>query len=39
LKFVNTPLGRDLRLRGMYARVVTGGTVRVGDTITKATAG
>jgi MOSC domain-containing protein YiiM len=36
LKFVNTPLGRDLRLRGMYARVVVGGTVRVGDRIRKA---
>lgn len=35
LKFVNTPLGRDLRLRGSNCRVVTAGRVRQGDTITK----
>jgi MOSC domain-containing protein YiiM len=35
LKFVNKPPGRDLRLRGVNARVVTPGTVRVGDAITK----
>jgi MOSC domain-containing protein YiiM len=33
LKFVNTKEGRALRLRGMNARVVRGGTVRVGDEI------
>jgi hypothetical protein len=36
LKLVNSPPGRELNLRGVYARVVSGGTVRVGDTIRKA---
>lgn len=31
LKFVNSPLGRELRLRGLNARVVQAGSVRVGD--------
>jgi MOSC domain-containing protein YiiM len=35
LKFVNSPEGRDLRLRGINARIVRAGTVRVGDTIRK----
>jgi MOSC domain-containing protein YiiM len=35
LQFVNTPEGRRMRLRGMYARVVTGGVVRVGDAVRK----
>ncbi len=35
LKFVNKPPGRELRLRGVNTRVVTSGTVRVGDAITK----
>lgn len=30
-----TPEGRSLRLRGVYARVVEPGTIRVGDTITR----
>ncbi len=33
LKFVNSPVGRDLRLRGLNAKVVVPGTVRVGDPI------
>ena len=33
LRFVNTPEGRSLRLRGVYARVVTAGVVRPGDVI------
>ncbi|HEX5828012.1 MAG TPA: MOSC domain-containing protein [Candidatus Limnocylindrales bacterium] len=33
LRWLNSPAGRDLRLRGVYARVVRGGTIRVGDTI------
>ena len=36
MKFVNTDLGRELNLRGIYARIVKGGTVRVGDAIRKA---
>ena len=35
LKFVNKSPGRELRLRGVNTRVVTPGTVRVGDTISK----
>jgi hypothetical protein len=35
VKLVNKGLGRELRLRGMNARVVEPGTVRVGDTIAK----
>lgn len=31
LKFVNSPTGRELRLRGIYARVAQGGVVRRGD--------
>lgn len=31
VKFVNSPEGRRLRLRGVNARVVESGTVRVGD--------
>ena len=33
LRFVSTPEGRGLRLRGMNARVIKSGTVRVGDPI------
>jgi hypothetical protein len=36
MRFVNSPLGRRLRLRGMNARVVVAGTVAVGDAVTKA---
>jgi hypothetical protein len=35
LKFVNKSPGRELRLRGVNARVVTPGPVRPGDTISK----
>ena len=35
MKFVNTEVGRELNLRGIYARIVTGGTVRRGDAIRK----
>jgi hypothetical protein len=35
MRFVNSPAGRDLRLRGVNTRVVVPGAVRVGDAITK----
>jgi MOSC domain-containing protein YiiM len=38
MKFVNSPVGRSLNLRGINARVLQPGVVRVGDTIAKATA-
>ena len=34
-KFVNSPLGRQLHLRGIYAKVVQDGLVRTGDVVTK----
>ena len=34
LSLVNTPDGRRRRLRGANARVITGGSIRVGDTVT-----
>ena len=37
LKFVNKSPGRELRLRGANARVVTAGTVRLGDVVAKLT--
>jgi hypothetical protein len=33
LRFVNSPVGRPLRLRGMNARVLTAGVVRPGDPV------
>lgn len=35
LRFVNSPIGRELRLRGANCRIVVPGRVRVGDTIRK----
>lgn len=35
LRFVNSPVGRELRLRGANCRVVVAGTVRPGDAIKK----
>ena len=35
LRFVNVGRGKQLRLRGLNAKVVTPGTIRRGDTITK----
>ena len=35
LKFVNKSPGRELRLRGVNARIVTAGVVRPGDAIAK----
>lgn len=34
-KWVNSPIGRELKLRGIYARIVQAGTVRTGDEIAK----
>jgi hypothetical protein len=33
LRFVNSPVGRELRLRGANARVVTAGAIRPGDEV------
>jgi MOSC domain-containing protein YiiM len=38
MRFVNSPRGRELRLRGMCARVVVSGTVRAGDPVRKLSA-
>ena len=35
-KFVNSPVGRELGLRGINARVVQAGRIRVGDVVKKA---
>jgi len=35
MKWVNSPEGRALNLRGIYAKVVTSGRIRRGDTISK----
>jgi hypothetical protein len=37
LKFVNSAVGRELNLRGINARIVTGGAVRTGDVIRRST--
>ena len=37
LRFVNTQVGRDLRLRGMNSRVIVAGRVRVGDEVRRIT--
>ena len=37
MKFVNSPMGRELNLRGINARVIEPGTVRVGDIARKIT--
>jgi MOSC domain-containing protein YiiM len=36
MKFVNSPTGRQLRLRGANARIIQAGTIRVGDVLIKA---
>lgn len=35
MKFVNSPQGKQLRLRGVNAKVVQGDTIRVGDVVRK----
>lgn len=39
MKFVNSPVGRELNLRGINAKVVVGGVVRVGDGVRKVVGG
>ena len=34
-RFLKSDAGRELKIRGIYARIVEAGTVRVGDSITK----
>ena len=34
-KFINSPLGKRLHLRGIYAKVVADGLVKTGDSVTK----
>jgi hypothetical protein len=36
IRFVNSPVGKQMRLRGLNAAVVVGGEVRVGDVVRKA---
>lgn len=38
VRFVNSATGRQLRLRGLNARVIVGGPVRLGDTVAKVAA-
>jgi hypothetical protein len=35
MKFVNSPVGKELRLRGINAKVVRSGRIRVGDIVRK----
>ncbi len=35
VKFVNSPIGKELHLRGINAKVIEAGTVKVGDTVKK----
>ncbi len=35
LKFVNSPVGKELHLRGINAKVVQGGVIQAGDTVRK----
>jgi hypothetical protein len=35
MKFVNSPEGKHLHLRGINAKVIQGGVIRVGDTVKK----
>jgi MOSC domain-containing protein YiiM len=35
MKFVNSSVGKQFHLRGIYARVIQSGTIRTGDTVKK----
>jgi hypothetical protein len=39
MKFVNSPIGRELHLRGVNARVIQGGVIRLGDVARKILSG
>ena len=36
LRWINSPVGRELRMRGMNTRVIRGGTIRTGDAVQRA---
>ena len=36
MQLVNSPVGRELNLRGIYARVAQPGTIHAGDIVTRA---
>jgi MOSC domain-containing protein YiiM len=38
VRFVNSPLGKQLRLRGINARIVRPGAIRIGDVVQKVVA-
>ena len=38
VRFVNSPAGRELNLRGINTKVIVGGTVRIGDAVRKVSA-
>jgi hypothetical protein len=35
MKFVNSPVGKELCLRGINARIVKGGVIRIGEAARK----
>ena len=35
LKFINSPVGKQLRLRGINAKVIRPGTIQLGDSVTR----
>jgi MOSC domain-containing protein YiiM len=35
MKFVNSPVGKQFHLRGIYAKVIQSGTIRQGDSVKK----
>jgi hypothetical protein len=35
MKFVNSPVGKELHMRGIYARVIRSGSIQTGDSVKK----
>ena len=35
LKFISSPVGKQLQLRGINAKVIRAGAIRIGDTVKK----